>query len=175
MTDILTTAKVQEIEDQWKVSLYATHYEGCWDAHLGCAIARLIAHIRALEMDIETVKHGRDLAWASRDEAESERIEAVQRYEAAEKRNEALQADRIKYGPICLLCGKSTPCMTEEEANQHGGSMPCTFDPAPRELWERCQALQAENARLRDALGNVSCAVCKMEVEQALASIKETT
>lgn len=152
---ILTPAQVQEIEQAFDSKLVRTHYAECWQYHWECAIARLIEHIRALEMDLETVKHGRDLAWASRDEAETERIEAVQRYEAAEKRNEALNAARIKYGPICLLCGKSTPCMTEAEANSHGGSIPCTFDPAPRELWQRCKTLEAENTRLQEALAGI--------------------
>ena len=63
-------------------------------------------------------------------------------------RIQELEEQRIRYGPICLNCGKDAPCMTEADANQHGGSVPCTFDPAPKELWQRCQRLTHEVARL---------------------------
>lgn len=66
--------------------------------------------------------------------------------EAQAQRIATLEALRVKYGPICLNCGKAEPCMTEAEANQHGGSIPCTFDPAPRELWDRCKQ-QAQRIR----------------------------
>lgn len=61
-------------------------------------------------------------------------------------RVQELEQQRIQYGPICLNCGKAEPCMTDEEAAQHGASIPCTFDPAPKVLFERCKQLQQQLA-----------------------------
>lgn len=93
----------------------------------------------------------------ARDDAECQRIvDAVNAHELksrladAQARVETLEAQRIKYGPICLNCGADKPCMTEEDANKHGASIPCTFDPAPRELWDRCKQLKQQHAALRE-------------------------
>lgn len=69
------------------------------------------------------------------------------------QRIQELEDQRIRYGPICLNCGKDKPCMTEAEANQHGASIPCIFDPAPKELWQRCEQQAQEIERLKGELG----------------------
>lgn len=59
-----------------------------------------------------------------------------------------VEKDCVKYGPICLVCGRigSQPCMTEDEANKHGASTPCTFDPSPKAIWEENKRLKARVA-----------------------------
>ena len=50
---------------------------------------------------------------------------------------------RITYGPICLICGAAEPCELKDDLHS-----PCTFDPAPKELYQRCEWQGKEIARL---------------------------
>jgi len=45
---------------------------------------------------------------------------------------------------ICLVCGADEPCMTEADLKPGDPGVPCTFDPTPRELWEKFCELRAE-------------------------------
>ena len=58
-----------------------------------------------------------------------------------EERLTTLKQQRIKYGPICLVCGAAEPCHLKDDPHS-----PCTFDPAPRELWDRCKDLEGKLA-----------------------------
>lgn len=49
---------------------------------------------------------------------------------------------------ICLLCGKTEPCMTEADLKTGDPGVPCTFDATGQELY-------ADNQRLRAALAQV--------------------
>lgn len=50
---------------------------------------------------------------------------------------------RFPFEPICLLCGRLTPCMTDEEGIKNGGpGKPCTFEPTPKQLFDDCERLR---------------------------------
>lgn len=115
-------------------------------------LAALRARIAALEQDVS------DGDAALRDERDCHRQtvaqlkrSASQQLAAKDARVEELEEMRIKYGPICLNCGKDKPCMTEEEANIHGASIPCTFDPAPKEIWQRWKDAEQQLTSLKAA------------------------
>lgn len=56
-----------------------------------------------------------------------------------------LTAELAQYKPLCLLCGRETPCMTNEDGIANGGpGRPCTFDPTPKEMVERIKVLQRD-------------------------------
>ena len=59
-----------------------------------------------------------------------------------------LEEQRIKYGTICVVCGADKPCSLKDDLNS-----PCTFDPAPRALWDQCKQLKQQ---LADAQARVS-------------------
>ena len=64
----------------------------------------------------------------------------------------ALTMELAQYRPLCLLCGRDTPCMTNEEGMANGGpGRPCTFDPTPAEMVERIKLLQRQK-RIHDIL-----------------------
>lgn len=58
--------------------------------------------------------------------------------------------ERYPFEPICLLCGKLEPCMTDEEGRKHGGpGKPCMFDPTPKQLFEENKRLRKEIEELK--------------------------
>jgi len=59
--------------------------------------------------------------------------------------NYAALAERLKrYEPVCLVCGKAEPCMTEADLKAGDPGIPCTFDPTPKQLYERLKACEAD-------------------------------
>lgn len=64
-----------------------------------------------------------------------------------EERLTTLKQQRIKYGPICLVCGAAEPCHLKDDPHS-----PCTFDPAPRELWDRCKEQKQRISELEERL-----------------------
>ncbi len=57
---------------------------------------------------------------------------------------------RIRYGPICVVCGAAEPCDLRDDQYS-----PCSFDPAPKELYVKCKEQAKEIAELREALGKL--------------------
>ena len=58
---------------------------------------------------------------------------------------------RFPFEPICLLCGRLTPCMTDEEGIKNGGSVkPCTFEPTPKQLFDECERLRQKIKELEN-------------------------
>lgn len=59
--------------------------------------------------------------------------------------------EHYPFEPICLLCGRLTPCMTDEEGAANGGpGAPCTFEMTPRELFDHCKYLRKRIKELED-------------------------
>ena len=86
----------------------------------------------------------------------------------AEAENAALSERLKRYEPICLLCGKDKPCMTDEEGIANGGpGKPCTFDPTPQQLFD-------DNKRLRERL-TVSELLPKEETQALLDTYRESS
>jgi hypothetical protein len=87
-------------------------------------------------------------------------LSATTREQAAEL--EKLRALRIKYGPICLVCGAAEPCNLKD-----GPHSPCTFDP----LWDKCQQQAARIAELEAELAEQVEA--KMKFWQGMEEMRE--
>jgi hypothetical protein len=58
-----------------------------------------------------------------------------------------LRAELLLATRMCLICGRSEPCMTEADLKPGDPGVPCTFDPTPKELWDK---LQAAKARIKE-------------------------
>jgi len=106
----------------------------------------------------------------------------LERVEQVVKERDALKAQRIKYGPICLVCGAAEPCQLKDDPHA-----PCTFDPAPKALWDKVQSLTKELAqaqqregRLREVLKDIieSYDVAEhlgdVDLDNARQALKET-
>jgi hypothetical protein len=74
-------------------------------------------------------------------------VEMRERIEKLESKLGALLADNI-----CVLCGRSEPCMTDADLGPDDPGVPCTFDPTPRQLWEENVRLRKDAERYRWAL-----------------------
>jgi hypothetical protein len=51
---------------------------------------------------------------------------------------------------ICLVCGLSDPCMTEADLKPGDPGVPCTFDPTPKELFDRLTSARADTKFARE-------------------------
>lgn len=85
--------------------------------------------------------------------AEAESIIVLLESKVDEQRTEIerLTALRIKYGPICVVCGAAEPCELASDTNS-----PCSFDPAPKELYDKCEDQAKEIARLQAQLATAN-------------------
>lgn len=67
--------------------------------------------------------------------------------ERVQQERDELEQQRIKYGPICVVCGAAAPCTLKDDP-----CAPCTFDPAPRELWDKVISLQSQLAQQQETI-----------------------
>ena len=98
-----------------------------------------------------------------------------------------IKLQRFPFEPICLLCGRLEPCMTDEEGIKNGGpGRPCTFDPTPMELFKENERLRKENFALTakqcivkgglvedELMGGTSYCTIKERYEQQCKSTKK--
>ncbi len=97
---ILTPAQVQEMADCWPLLEGATHYTDCWEEHLRCALARLIASHRAVveerDGEVEAIKAD---AWDKMAE-KNKHIAVLERtlanHKAEARRMQAVGVRRVK-------------------------------------------------------------------------------
>lgn len=83
-----------------------------------------------------------------------------------EERLTTLKQQRIKYGPICLVCGAAEPCHLKDDPHS-----PCTFDPAPRELWDRCKEQKQRISELEERLVDYDAAASECEGQSVLTTL----
>lgn len=55
MATILTARELCALAATWRVMPNGTHWEGCWDHHPRCAVARLVASHQAVLAQREAV------------------------------------------------------------------------------------------------------------------------
>lgn len=59
--------------------------------------------------------------------------------------------------PLCLICRASEPCELDKEETSppmpegvRWPGSPCTFDPTPQQVWDRCRELEAQAKTLTE-------------------------
>lgn len=91
----------------------------------------------------------------------------LERLNAELKRDrDTLHTQRIKYGPICIVCGAAEPCYLKDDPHS-----PCSFDPAPRELWDQVVTLKARLQESEHAAYDVAGTINQLKTE--LTSLRD--
>ncbi len=123
--------------------------------------------IAQLKAERDQLKYDREMVDLLVDNLKRSRSELSSACENLKAELETLRQQRIKYGPICVMCGAAEPC--ELKNDPHG---PCTFDPAPKELWEEVQRLRGELGSTQEQLRLAN--VDQLHTEAELAAVRES-